>query len=170
DKISRALQRAGVKSAVIHSNRSQSQRHHALEGFRRRRYRILVATDIAARGIDVDKISHVINFDTPVFAEDYIHRVGRTGRAQEQGVAFTFVSPDEEKFKRRIERLVGKRFPIKQYPSFSHPDIESVAGTETPSHTRGPKKPYAGRRKSFGRSRRDDDRPWQHRRRSRTAK
>ncbi|MBD3317506.1 MAG: DEAD/DEAH box helicase [Chitinivibrionales bacterium] len=149
DKIMRFLQRAGVKSAVIHSNRSQSQRQHALEGFKRRRYRILVATDIAARGIDVDKISHVVNFDTPVFAEDYIHRVGRTGRAQEHGVALTFVSHDEEKFKRRIEKLVGKRFPLKEYPDFSHPATQVPVSADSRPYART-KKAATGRPRRTG--------------------
>jgi ATP-dependent RNA helicase RhlE len=147
DKIVRSLERAGVGSAVIHSNRSQAQRQRALEGFKRRRYRILVATDIAARGIDVDAISHVVNFDTPVFAEDYIHRVGRTGRAHKQGLALTFVSPDEEKFVRRIERLVGKRFPVKPYPAFSHPEMQAAAArTDNTTAIRGDRAPAAHRR------------------------
>jgi len=87
-----------------------------LEGFKRREYKVLVATDLAARGIDVDGISHVVNYDTPVFSEDYIHRIGRTGRAEATGIAFTFVSNDEEKYFKRIEYLTNKRFELKEYP------------------------------------------------------
>lgn len=150
DKIARNLQRAGVKSAVIHSNRSQQQRQRALEGFRQRRCRVLVATDIAARGIDVDKISHVINYDTPLFAEDYIHRVGRTGRAQECGVALTFVSREEEKYVRRIEALVGKRFELKAYPEFSHPDMYAPALKAPAAVTHGPRPPLRRRHATSG--------------------
>jgi ATP-dependent RNA helicase RhlE len=121
DKISRRLSQKGISSAAIHSNRTQSQRQQALEGFKQRRHRVLVATDLAARGIDVTGISHVVNYDTPVFAEDYIHRIGRTGRAEARGEALTFVSSDEEKYMKRIEYLVGKRFEMKEYPGFSFP-------------------------------------------------
>lgn len=116
DRIARHLARCGIDAGIIHSNRSQSQRMRALEGFKRREFRVLVATDLAARGIDVDRISHVINFDTPVFAEDYIHRIGRTGRADQKGLAFTFVSPDEEKALRRIESYTRKTCLLQCYP------------------------------------------------------
>jgi ATP-dependent RNA helicase RhlE len=122
DKIAKRLAQCGIKSAAIHSNRSQSQRHQALEGFKRREYKVLVATDLAARGIDVEGISHVVNYDTPVFSEDYIHRIGRTGRAEATGIAFTFVSNDEEKYFKRIEYLTNKRFELKEYPGFAYPD------------------------------------------------
>ncbi|MBN1128395.1 MAG: DEAD/DEAH box helicase [Chitinispirillaceae bacterium] len=120
DRIARHLDRKGIASAAIHSNRSQSQRQKALEGFRKRRFKVLVATDVAARGIDVAGISHVVNFDTPRFAEDYVHRIGRTGRAEASGVAMTFVSQDERGFFNKIEHLIGRRFPIAGYPGFSH--------------------------------------------------
>jgi ATP-dependent RNA helicase RhlE len=87
DKISHRLERAGIRSVAIHSNRSQSQRQRALDGFKAGKFQVMVATDIAARGIDVEGISHVINFDVPSFAEDYIHRIGRTGRANATGDA-----------------------------------------------------------------------------------
>ncbi|HUI65149.1 MAG TPA: DEAD/DEAH box helicase [Bacteroidota bacterium] len=116
DKISRRLERGGIAAVAIHSNRTQAQRERALDGFKRGTYRVLVATDIAARGIDVSGISHVINFDVPRYAEDYIHRIGRTGRAGASGDALTFVSRDEHQYLRRIEQFTGKRFPLKQYP------------------------------------------------------
>jgi ATP-dependent RNA helicase RhlE len=116
DKISRRLERNGLRAVAIHSNRTQAQRERALAGFRNGQFAILVATDIAARGIDVEGISHVINFDTPAFAEDYLHRIGRTGRAESRGDALTFVSPDEVGYFRRIEQYTGKKFSIAPYP------------------------------------------------------
>jgi ATP-dependent RNA helicase RhlE len=121
DKISRRLEHSGFSSATIHSNRSQSQRKRALDGFRRKEFKILVATDLAARGIDIDGISHVVNYDTPAFAEDYIHRIGRTGRAEAKGTAVTFVSGEEQSYLKRIEHFTGKRFDVQQYPGFSVP-------------------------------------------------
>jgi ATP-dependent RNA helicase RhlE len=116
DKICKRLERGGIAAVAIHSNRTQSQREHALDGFKRGKYRVLVATDIAARGIDVDGISHVINYDVPQYAEDYIHRIGRTGRAGAAGDAITFVSRDEQQYLRRIQQFTGKRFAVKLYP------------------------------------------------------
>ena len=105
------LTRHNVPCERIHGNRSQAQRTAALAGFKSGRFRLLVATDIAARGIDVEALSHVINFDVPAVPEDYIHRVGRTARAELTGDAFTFVSPEEEGDLAAIERAVGKRLP-----------------------------------------------------------
>lgn len=118
DKISRRLERDGVKSIAIHSNRTQAQRQRALAGFKQGQYAVLVATDIAARGIDVVGISHVINYDVPTFAEDYIHRIGRTGRAAATGDAITFVSHQERKHLKSIEQFVGRRYELKAYPDF----------------------------------------------------
>lgn len=118
DRIAQRLERRGIRAAALHSNRTQSQRQKALDGFKRGHYRVLVATDIAARGIDVEGISHVINFDTPTFAEDYIHRIGRTGRATATGDAMTFVSRDEEEHLRSIEKYIGKRLERKRHPTF----------------------------------------------------
>ena len=101
----------GIPNAKIHGNRSQAQRTEALEGFKSGRYRCLVATDIVARGIDVEQLEHVVNFDVPHLPEDYIHRVGRTARADATGDAFTFVSPEEEGDLSAIERSISKRLP-----------------------------------------------------------
>jgi ATP-dependent RNA helicase RhlE len=120
DKISHRLERKGIKAIAIHSNRTQSQRDHALAGFKQGQFKVLVATDIAARGIDVEGISHVVNYDTPTFAEDYIHRIGRTGRATLKGDALTFVSREEQKHLRKIEHFVEKRYELKRYPSFDY--------------------------------------------------
>ncbi|MGH7623611.1 MAG: DEAD/DEAH box helicase, partial [Gemmatimonadaceae bacterium] len=105
------LGKRGLSVARIHGNRSQAQRTDALEGFKSGRYRVLVATDIAARGIDVEALGHVVNFDVPAAPEDYIHRVGRTARAELTGEAYTFVAPEEADDLRAIERSIGKPLP-----------------------------------------------------------
>jgi ATP-dependent RNA helicase RhlE len=109
-----------VKAERIHGNRSQNQRTQALAGFKSGRYPVLVATDIAARGIDVEALSHVVNFDVPAVPDDYIHRVGRTGRAELTGEAFTFVAPQEETDWRAIERAIGKTLPRVTLPDFNY--------------------------------------------------
>src|SRR6266581_3012381 len=114
------LARHHVACERIHGNRSQAQRTAALAGFKSGRFRILVATDIAARGIDVEALSHVINFDVTAVPDDYIHRVGRTARAELTGDAFTFVSPEEEGDLRAIERAVGKRLPRVSLAGFDY--------------------------------------------------
>jgi ATP-dependent RNA helicase RhlE len=120
NRLAEQLVKANIKAARIHGNRSQAQRTDALEGFKDGRYRVLVATDIAARGIDITALGHVVNFDVPQAPEDYIHRVGRTARAEATGDAFTFVSPDEEGELRGIERAVGKRLPRVTLPDFDY--------------------------------------------------
>jgi ATP-dependent RNA helicase RhlE len=114
------LVKNGVNADRIHGNRSQTQRTAALAGFKNGSYNVLVATDIAARGIDVEELGHVVNFDVPLVPEDYIHRVGRTGRADATGEAFTFVAPDEEGDLRNIEKAVGKRLPRVTVPDFDY--------------------------------------------------
>jgi len=109
DRVAKMLNREGVPCAAIHGSRSQSQREKALSGFRRRRIRVLVATDIVARGIDVDGITHVINYDVPVSAEDYVHRIGRTARAGSSGKAVTLFTREESDELKAIERLIGAR-------------------------------------------------------------
>jgi ATP-dependent RNA helicase RhlE len=114
------LTKRGINAARIHGNRSQKQRTDALDGFKGGRYRVLVATDIAARGIDVEALGHVVNFDVPLATEDYIHRVGRTARAEMTGEAFTLVSPQEESELKAIERAVGKTLPRVTLPDFDY--------------------------------------------------
>ena len=114
------LVRAGVRAERIHGNRSQSQRTAALTGFKNAVFPVLVATDIAARGIDVSELGHVVNFDVPRVPDDYIHRVGRTGRAEAAGEAFTLVSPEEENDLRAIERAIGRRLPRVTVPDFDY--------------------------------------------------
>ena len=111
DRLARYLAEQHVSVQRIHGNRSQAQRTEALAGFKSGRYKVLVATDIAARGIDVTALGHVINFDVPGQPEDYIHRVGRTARAELTGSAFTLVSPEEEGSLRDVEKAIGKRLP-----------------------------------------------------------
>ena len=114
------LVQRGVRAERIHGNRSQAQRTAALAGFKEGRFPVLVATDIAARGIDVDALGHVVNFDVPQAPDDYIHRVGRTGRADATGEAFTLVSADEEGSLRDIERAIGRRLPRVTLPDFDY--------------------------------------------------
>ncbi len=120
DRLAKHLASRQVSVERIHGNRSQAQRTQALEGFKSGRYRVLVATDIAARGIDVTALGHVINFDVPAQPEDYIHRVGRTARAEMTGSAFTLVSPEEEGDLRGIERAIGRRLPRVTVPDFDY--------------------------------------------------
>ena len=133
------LTKRGVEAARIHGNRSQKQREDALDGFKSGRYRVLVATDIAARGIDVEALGHVVNFDVPLQSEDYIHRVGRTARAELTGEAFTFVSPAEEGELKLIERAVGKALPRVTLPDFNytakpHERLEVPVGERLAAH------------------------------------
>jgi ATP-dependent RNA helicase RhlE len=120
NRLAEHLVKAGVRAERIHGNRSQAQRTAALDGFKRGTFPVLVATDIAARGIDVNELGHVVNFDVPLVPDDYIHRVGRTGRAEATGDAFTFVSPEEDGNLRDIERAIGRRLPRVTVPDFDY--------------------------------------------------
>lgn len=112
NKIAKDLEKAGIQSAAIHGNKSQNQRQLALNNFKEGNIRVLVATDIAARGIDIDELSHVINYDLPDVAETYVHRIGRTGRAGASGVAITFCDEEEKAMFRSIEKIIGKSIPV----------------------------------------------------------
>jgi ATP-dependent RNA helicase RhlE len=112
DRVTRHLGAAGIEAAAIHGNKSQPQRERALAGFRAGDTRILVATDIAARGIDVERVSHVVNFDLPNVPEDYVHRIGRTARAGAAGTAIAFCSDDERPYLRDIEKLTRQRIAV----------------------------------------------------------
>jgi ATP-dependent RNA helicase RhlE len=120
NRLAEFLGRNGIRVERIHGNRSQAQRTQALAGFKSGFYQVLVATDIAARGIDIDALSHVVNFDVPPLPEDYIHRVGRTARAEAVGDALTLVSPGEEGDFRTIERAIGTRIPRATVPDFDY--------------------------------------------------
>ncbi|MBE0535770.1 MAG: DEAD/DEAH box helicase [Phycisphaerae bacterium] len=136
DKISRRLKTAGVIAVSIHSGRTQNQRQRALDGFRSGKFQVLVATDIAARGINVEGISHVINYDVPTHAEDYVHRIGRTGRATATGDAITFVSKDEEKYLREIGKYIERRLSAQPCKGFSY--VKSTPDEPKPAKSTGP--------------------------------
>lgn len=112
DKIAKDLNRVGIETAAIHGNKSQNQRQLALNNFKEGNIRVLVATDIAARGIDIGELSHVINYDLPDVPETYVHRIGRTGRAGSTGVAITFCDSEELPMFRNIEKVIGKSIPV----------------------------------------------------------
>jgi ATP-dependent RNA helicase RhlE len=131
DKINRRLKQAGIVSVAIHSGRTQGQRLLAMDGFKRGKYQVMVATDIAARGINIEGISHVINYDVPAFAEDYVHRIGRTGRATALGDAITFVSYDEQKYLRKIEGFIGREFKSEKCEGFAYTKSESLQPQST---------------------------------------
>jgi ATP-dependent RNA helicase RhlE len=133
-RLAHQLERAGYRVTSLHSNRSQNQRQAALDGFRSGAYQIMVATDIAARGIDVDRISHVINYDIPDTADAYIHRIGRTGRAEREGDAFTMITPDDDATVRELERAVGQRIPRQTIAGF---DYDAPPPAVTPQQPRG---------------------------------
>ena len=120
EQVTRYLEVRGVKVVALHSDKTQAQRDNAMEGFREQKHQILVATDIAARGLDVRHISHVINFDVPLHAEDYVHRVGRTGRVFAAGDAITLMDLSEERFVAAIERLIGVPIPRLAFPEFAY--------------------------------------------------
>ena len=147
DRICRKLAKVGIEAMAIHANRSQSQRQRALESFKSGRARVLVATDIASRGIDVDGITHVVNFDFPDQLEDYVHRIGRTGRAKATGKAVTFITSEDKPELRRLERMVGKPLPPLTRPEgFDYEEAtrqafsqqSSDAAPAAPRHMRGP--------------------------------
>ena len=120
DKIARKLETAGITTGTIHSNRSQNQRLRALKDFKSGAVRVLVATDIAARGIDVDGISHVVNYDFPMHSEDYVHRIGRTGRAHAIGDAISFITPEDQGPLRALERFIGRGIVRKKAEGFNY--------------------------------------------------
>jgi ATP-dependent RNA helicase RhlE len=120
DRVARNLESAGIRTATLHSNRSQNQRLRALKDFKDGVVRVLVATDIAARGIDVDGISHVVNYDFPMHAEDYVHRIGRTGRAHAVGDAVSFVTHENQGELRALERFIGRGIVRKKAEGFNY--------------------------------------------------
>jgi len=150
DKISRRLKRAGVVAVSIHSGRTQNQRQRALDGFRSGKYQVMVATDIAARGIDVEGISHVINYDVPTHAEDYVHRIGRTGRAAATGDAITFVSSEEEKYLREIGKFIERKLTAHKCKGFSYvksppPEPKTFKRSEPSRHRKPTESKRTGR-------------------------
>jgi ATP-dependent RNA helicase RhlE len=144
DRLAQTLKQRGFKVSVLHGDRSQSQRLRALEQFRRGRNQVMVATDIAARGIDIEDISHVINYDIPGSPEDYVHRIGRTARAEATGDAFSLVAPDEEPIVKEIEQALKRSLPRVTLPDF---DYRRAGGPRPHDHHRPPAHRHrAGRR------------------------
>ena len=123
DRVARMLTRSGIKAVAIHGDRSQSQRNAALAGFRNRTYRVMVATDVAARGLDIPDVSHVINYDLPDESENYIHRIGRTARMGKSGEALSLVTPEERAALGRLERTLGKQLDRETVEGFDAPQI-----------------------------------------------
>jgi ATP-dependent RNA helicase RhlE len=156
DRIAKRLRANNHSVAVLHANRSQNQRVEALEGFKSGRYGIMVATDIAARGIDVAGVSHVINFDIPQHPEDYVHRIGRTGRAQRSGDAFTLVAHDEIKKLAAIERFIGQKIERLHLEGTNVPKhgAEAMAARRPKPEPRMDGRPaFRGPKRRFGRRR-----------------
>ncbi len=141
DRLARQLEQNGIRTATLHSNRSQSQRLRALKDFKCGAVRILVATDIAARGIDVDGISHVVNYDFPMHVEDYVHRIGRTGRANAIGDAISFITPEDQSELRAVERFIGRGIVRKKAEGFNYagsaPAREAGDDDRRPRHQHG---------------------------------
>lgn len=135
DRIAKDLSKSGIEALAIHGNKSQNARQNALGNFKSGKTRVLVATDIAARGIDVDNLSHVINFELPNVPETYVHRIGRTGRAGASGIALSFCDGEEKEFLRDIQKLIGKAVPVETdhpYPMNGAPDAGVQRTTQTP--------------------------------------
>ncbi|MFH0939672.1 MAG: DEAD/DEAH box helicase [Planctomycetota bacterium] len=154
DRVADYLKQNGVAATRIHGDRTQGQRIQALEGFKNGHYRVLVATDVAARGIDIDALSHVINFDLPGCSEDYIHRVGRTARAQAIGDAFTFVSPDQENELKVIERTLASKLPRVMLSDFNYSAEAGSSSERSPRNKKQHKGASQQRRRGFSR-------PWE---------
>src|SRR5262249_2066713 len=134
DRLARALEAQGIRTATLHSNRSQNQRLRALKDFKSGAVRVLVATDIVARGIEVDGISHVVNYDFPMHPEDYVHRIGRTGRAQAVGDAISFVTPEDQSALRSLERFIGRGIVRKRCEGFNY---SAAAAVKAPAGQKG---------------------------------
>jgi ATP-dependent RNA helicase RhlE len=158
DKVARHLEAAGIRVAAIHGNKSQSQREHALAAFRASRIRVLVATDIAARGIDIDQVTHVVNYELPDVPESYVHRIGRTARAGAPGIAISLCDADEREQLRDIERLTRQSIPaedrrvakLRDRPAHGHRSGRD-AGSAGIHPSRGREGPQRGRRHGSGR-------------------
>ena len=148
DKVSRDLSRAGIQADAIHGNKSQNARQKALSNFKSRLTRVLVATDIAARGIDIDDLSHVINFELPNIPESYVHRIGRTGRAGANGSAIAFCDAEEKEYLRDIQRLIGLKIP--ETENLMYPLLDNTVVKAAPKAQRAQRS--SGNRNGYGRS------------------
>lgn len=132
DKVTKDLNQAGVSAEAIHGNKSQNARQRALSNFKSKQTRVLVATDIAARGIDVDQLSHVINFELPNVPETYVHRIGRTGRAGASGISLSFCDSEEKEFLRDIHKLIGKAIPVAEENPYAMANTDLHQGSSAP--------------------------------------
>jgi ATP-dependent RNA helicase RhlE len=137
DRVCKRLIAAGISADAIHGNKAQNKRTRALDGFRSGRCRVLVATDVAARGLDVDEISHVVNFDLPMEPEAYVHRIGRTGRAGMAGIAISFCDHEERGLLRDIEKVMGKKVPVIE----GLPDLPVIPYTPDRQRSQGHRAP-----------------------------
>ena len=126
DKLCKHLQKAGISAEAIHGNKSQNARQAALRNFKNRKTRVLVATDIAARGIDIDELTHVLNYELPNVPETYVHRIGRTGRAGADGTAFSFCDWSEKTFLTDIQKLINKQITVVKDHAFDVPSMHAV--------------------------------------------
>ena len=142
NKIVKVLAKAKINAEAIHGNKSQAARQKALGSFKAKEVRVLVATDIAARGIDIDELSHVINFEIPNEPETYIHRIGRTGRAQKSGIALSFCDKEEQGFVRDIHKLIQAEIPVEKEHPFhrDHPEAFSEIKPKGKSRNQRPKR------------------------------
>ena len=147
NKVAEHLERSGIGTAAIHGNKSQTARQGALEAFRAGKLRVLVATDIAARGIDIDGVSHVVNFELPNVPENYVHRIGRTARAGKDGIAISFCDSEERAYLRDIERATGRKLTVVDAPAFERPPQTAQTEQRPPRHHQAPG-PNAQRRPS----------------------
>lgn len=159
DKVVKILHKENITAAAIHGNKSQNARQHALSSFKSGKLRVLVATDIAARGIDIDELTHVINFELPNVPETYVHRIGRTGRAGNTGIALSFCDAEERTELKDIQKLIGKNIPVidsHPYPLSATSFVPQVAGPKRPSFNRGNNNSHSsdrGFRRGYGASR-----------------
>ena len=158
DRVAKDLNKSGVKAAAIHGNKSQNARQAALSGFKSREIRVLVATDIAARGIDVDDLTHVFNYDLPNVPETYVHRIGRTGRAGASGIAYSFCDAEEKPYLKDIQKLIGKNIPVVSDHAFPmDPNLVAApAATSTPGRRNGGYR----QNQSQGGGNKNNDRRW----------
>jgi len=143
DKVVKDLTRVGITAEAIHGNKSQNARQRALSNFKNRTTRVLIATDIAARGIDIDELTHVINYELPNIPETYVHRIGRTGRAGASGIAFSFCDAEEIDFLKDIHKLISKQIPVNEEhpypmsPNFVAKKMEPAKNGSAPRHGAG---------------------------------
>ena len=151
DKLARSLNKAGIQAEAIHGNKSQNARQDALKNFKNRRTRVLVATDIAARGIDIDELTHVLNYELPNIPETYVHRIGRTGRAGADGTAISFCDWSEKTFLTDIQKLIKKMIPVVKGHAFDNNSMHSIPVQVNQSSSNNGFR-NAGRGKRFGKT------------------